>query len=232
MDRTTRSLPVAGEFYRHFKGNLYQIIGTAYDEATMMPLVVYQALYGEYRWYVRPAAEFLSPVDKEKYPDSPAQYRFERVEPADFADGGRVQEKDKAFAQTQAPQVGNARSETGEQAVSYVAAQDIEMREIQKAAGHSFAVQEAAKTEGSASWSNPEEDQVRPELLLFLDAETPAQKLAVLREIRRKIDGELMTNIELSIDLMPDEKETLERRLALVEMNLEKRAKYEGGRLR
>lgn len=206
MDMTTRGLPVAGEFYRHFKGNLYQIIGIAYDEATMMQLVVYQALYGEYRWYVRPAAEFLSPVDKEKYPESTAEYRFERVNPADFAEGG--------------------------QAVSYVTAQNIEMREIRKDAKHTVAAQETARHDSSASWSNPEEEQVRPELLRFLDAETPAEKLAILREIRRSIDGELMTNIELSIDLMPDEKEPLERRLELVEMNLEKRVRYEGGRLR
>ena len=66
----------------------------------------------------------------------------------------------------------------------------------------------------------------------FLDAEKPKEKLLVLREIRGKIDEELMTSIELSIDLMPDEKESLERRLELVEKNLEKRVRYEGGRLR
>lgn len=244
MDRTTAGLPAAGEFYRHFKGNLYQVIGTAYDEATMVPVVVYQALYGEYRWYVRPAAEFLSPVDKEKYPDSTAEYRFERVNPADFADGGQggaqagsagVRE-DAVLASAGEIQEGVRGGDALLRETAAYAAQDIEVREIQRESsrgGWSAGEPREALPGGDAAlWSNPEEDQVRPELLLFLDAETPAQKLAVLREIRGKMDAELITNIELSIDLMPDEKETLERRLELVEMNLEKRVRYEGGRLR
>ena len=47
-------------------------------------------------------------------------------------------------------------------------------------------------------WDNPEKDQVRPELLRFLDAEKPAEKLTVLREIRGRMDEELITGIELS----------------------------------
>lgn len=39
-DGMQRAIPFAGEFYRHFKGNLYQVIGTAYDATTMEPLVV------------------------------------------------------------------------------------------------------------------------------------------------------------------------------------------------
>ncbi len=80
--------------------------------------------------------------------------------------------------------------------------------------------------------SADEEEQVRPELLLFLDAKSAGDKLKVLRTLRGKLDEDLLTNMELSLDLTPDEKESMERRLQLVEITLEKRARYEGGRLR
>ena len=42
--------------YRHFKGNLYEVIGVARHSETQEEMVVYRALYGEYGLWVRPAA--------------------------------------------------------------------------------------------------------------------------------------------------------------------------------
>lgn len=63
--------------YRHFKGKYYLVAGVAVDADSGKLLVVYRALYGDCRMFVRPLEEFLSPVDKKKYPKAIQEYRFE-----------------------------------------------------------------------------------------------------------------------------------------------------------
>jgi len=69
-----------GDVVRHFKGKKYEILYIAKDSETMEAVVVYRALYGEQGVWVRPLEMFLSPVDREKYPDVEQQWRFEKVE--------------------------------------------------------------------------------------------------------------------------------------------------------
>ncbi len=73
-----RELKVGG-VYRHFKGNLYRVEGTARDSETKGVLVLYRPLYGEGELWARPKEMFLSEVDREKYPDILQKYRFEEV---------------------------------------------------------------------------------------------------------------------------------------------------------
>ena len=60
--------PKKGEIYRHFKGNLYEVLALAMHTETEESMVVYKEVDGE-KTYVRPLEMFVSKVDKEKYPE-------------------------------------------------------------------------------------------------------------------------------------------------------------------
>ena len=60
--------------YRHFKGNLYEVLGVARHSETMEHMVVYRALYGEHGLWVRPADMWTAPVDRDGYHGPRFQY--------------------------------------------------------------------------------------------------------------------------------------------------------------
>jgi len=62
--------------YRHFKGNLYEVIGIAKNSETLEETVVYRALYGEGELWVRPASMWNETVER----DGKTFKRFEFVE--------------------------------------------------------------------------------------------------------------------------------------------------------
>lgn len=53
--------------YRHFKGNMYEVLFTATHSETMEELVVYRALYGERGLWVRPASMWTEHVERDGY---------------------------------------------------------------------------------------------------------------------------------------------------------------------
>jgi len=51
--------------YRHFKGNLYDVLEIARHSETQEEYVVYRALYGEHGLWVRPAAMFAEIIERD-----------------------------------------------------------------------------------------------------------------------------------------------------------------------
>ena len=64
--------------YRHFKGTLHKVICIAKDSETLEEKIVYTHEDTGEVW-VRGKNEFLSKVDKIKYPNVEQDYRFEEI---------------------------------------------------------------------------------------------------------------------------------------------------------
>lgn len=203
--------PKPGDLYRHFKGNLYQIITVATHTETEEPLVVYQALYGDYKTYARPFNMFLEEVDRVKYPQVTQLYRFEKIN------------RDSLIVSKDLDQ--NSGKETTNEETN-----NKEYSPSLSETGHSIAGKTNVEDQ-VASDANSELELINKDLLAFLDAETYQDKLEILFAIRNKIDDRLMTDIEMSLDLSGHEG-SMDDRFLLVKNNLETRAKFESKRLR
>lgn len=59
--KTTEVIP--GGIYRHYKGNLYKVLEVARHSETEDLMVVYQALYGDYGFWVRPLEMFAETLE-------------------------------------------------------------------------------------------------------------------------------------------------------------------------
>ena len=61
--------------YRHYEGNIYKVIGFARNSETLEEMVIYTALYGEHRTWVRPISTWDELVEH----DGTMVKRFDRV---------------------------------------------------------------------------------------------------------------------------------------------------------
>ena len=78
MTDNTDDLPALIEtppgLYRHYKGLMYEVVGTVRHSESLEPMTLYRALYGERGLWVRPAGMF----NEEVVIDGVRQPRFTR----------------------------------------------------------------------------------------------------------------------------------------------------------
>lgn len=217
-------VPKPQEIYKHFKGNLYQIITVAEHSETGRPMVIYQALYGEFKTYARDLDMFISPVDKVKYPEATQEFRFELQGPDSARQkeecGTReaVQEPEKETLQEAGQQPGKEPLQEAEQRPGKEPLQEAEQRP------------EKEPLQEPAQEVQPEPD-LDPVLVEFLDADTYEEKLNLLAALHHRITQDMITTMAVASDIEVEEGE-LEERYTQLKNCLLTLEKYECKRLR
>lgn len=166
------NIPIPQQIYRHFKGNLYQIVSLAEHTETGEKLVIYQALYGEFKVYARPLSQFMEKVDRAKYPEVLQEYRFEQVTVTD--DEKDQEDQDCADSIEKNPQM----EETSETDLK-AACQDIQQND--------------AGTEETLN--------IDPLVLDFLDAKSYEDRLNILASLHHRITDDMINIMAMSMDV-------------------------------
>lgn len=76
-DYYEQDLPEPGERWRHFKGNVVEIVGIAEGTEYHEQTVIYRY---EGKLWARPLDMFMSETDRAKYPDAEQRFRFMKVQ--------------------------------------------------------------------------------------------------------------------------------------------------------
>ena len=78
---------MVGKRYRHFKGGIYIVTDIAVHSESAELMVIYKSFNNPLLVWARPFKMFVSPVDKQKYPDVKQEMRFEEVGNDDATEG-------------------------------------------------------------------------------------------------------------------------------------------------
>lgn len=213
-------IPKPHEIYKHFKGNLYQIVTIAQHSETGEQLVIYQAMYGDFKTYARPLAMFTSEVDKVKYPEVQQRFRFE----LQGADADRQTRESAAVsgAQTTTWAAPTATAQDAStQTEPTTTAQDASTQTTPTATAQGTTTVASQATAQPASVAThpeaahieiaEEEPTLDPLVLEFLDADSYEQKLNILAGLHHRITDEMITTMAIACDIEVNDGETEER---------------------
>ncbi len=209
-----------GDFYRHFKGKIYQIRELAKHSETGEDMVVYQGMYPPFQVWVRPLSMFLDSVDHEKYPECRQQYRFEEVVFQNTLQQDVIQERgvDSGINATSSQKTDQEIVPKTEQSVSI---SDQELRKI--------LINDQGEKLLTGRMSD--EEIARRGFLALLDAETYREKRQILVGLREYLNELYLNNLAAALDIVLEEGSNQEHYDTLLHC-LETYEKYEGGRLR
>lgn len=200
------NIPAPGQIYRHFKGNLYRIVTLAEHSETGEKLVVYQGLYGEYPVYARPVSMFMEKLDKEKYPDTDFEYRFELQK--ELIEAAVSEKREEGETKASGPE-----------------------KEKTKISGQEGSEEEMKANARETSAEAAEEFHLDPLVLEFLDADTCEKRLNILSVLHDHITNDMINIMAVSTGVEIREGDT-EGRYEELRSCLITLGRYESSRLR
>ena len=192
-------IPKPHEIYKHVKGNLYQVVTIAEHSETGEQLVIYQALYGDFKTYARPLVMFTGEVDRQRYPEVTQRFRFEL----------QGTDADRQIRETEAAGVEHPVSTQTTVTASQPAAQATPIV-AQNIAAQATATA-AQTTIAPVSPAEDEEPALDPLVLEFLDADSYEEKLNILAGLHHRITNEMITTMAISCDIEVNDGEPEER---------------------
>ena len=183
-------IPKPHEIYKHFKGNLYQVVTIAEHSETGEQLVIYQALYGDFKTYARPLVMFTGEVDRQRYPEVTQRFRLEL----------QGTDADRQIRETEAAGVEHPVSTQTTVTASQPAAAQATPIVAQNIAAQATATA-AQTTIAPVSPAEDEEPALDPLVLEFLDADSYEVKLNILAGLHHRITNEMITTMSISCDI-------------------------------
>lgn len=200
-----RQTPVAGQIYKHFKGNLYKVLAVAVHTESEEKLVVYQSVDNPDRVFARPLEMFMSDIDRFRYPLIRAKYRFTLVsEPEEENNGEETKEE-----------------ETKEETLSEdTRGEDIKDEET-----------EEQSDDDSAVYKDNGELVIDPYVERVLDEKEFSKKIEFFEMLRGKCTEDMLTTIAISLDIQLQEG-SIEDKYSQILRTLKMHEKYETSRLR
>lgn len=204
-----RPRPIPQELYRHFKGNMYQIVTIAIHSETGEELVVYQALYGDFKTYCRPLSMFMSEVDRAKYPEVKQKYRFEKVEKVSL-------EQPKAEAK---PEI-KVEEKTEDRSTPETIREQFRNEPYK----HSEVMDKTVDDEA-------QELNLDPLVIEFMDADLAVDKNEILSKLRPVITNDMIDIMAMSLGVVVEEGDVYDR-YADLRTCLTTMEKFESTRLR
>jgi hypothetical protein len=173
-----RNKPRPQEIYRHYKGKTYQIVSLAEHSETGEELVVYQALYEDYKIFARPLSMFMDEIGQ-------MEHRFVLVEKDEKKERNEKERNELSAAEMKISAAEEAEPEA-----------ESEKAEPEAESGKNEPEAEPEKNESEAGL-----DEVDPLVLEFLGAGSYDGRLQVLTVLHPRITDGMINTMAVSLDL-------------------------------